>query len=69
MEPRRDLGLLPIPGHRRRRTPILFGIGAVALLVGVVADIGFFQGLGVGLLAFTAVALLADRWSRGRSRA
>ncbi|HEX6590191.1 MAG TPA: hypothetical protein VF039_14390 [Longimicrobiales bacterium] len=67
MEKRREPGLLPIPEHRRKRTPILLGIGVVALAVGLIMDVGFLQGLGIGLLAFTALALLADRWARRRT--
>ena len=68
MEKRRELGLLPIAEHRRKRTPILLGLGVVSLVVGLIMDVGFLQGLGIGLLAFTALALLADLWARRRAR-
>ena len=67
MEPRRDLGLLPIPPHRRRRIPAFAAAGAVLLIAGWLLDIGFVWGLGVGLLLAAAVALILDRMARRRA--
>lgn len=66
MESRRDLGLLPIPVHRRRRIPALLIAGGVALVAGWLLDIGFVAGLGAGILIVSAIALLADRAARRR---
>ncbi len=67
MEPRRDLGLLPIPEHRRRRIPAFIAAGAVLLIAGWLLEIGFLWGLGVGLLVAAVIALILDRLARRRS--
>ena len=67
MKPRRDLGLVPIPEHRRRRIPILALIGAIALVAGWILGIGFVWGLGVGLLIASAIALILDRMARRKT--
>ena len=67
MEPRRDLGVLPIPPHRKRRIPIFIGAGAVLLVAGWAFEIAFIWGLGVGLLVAAGIALLLDRFARRRS--
>ena len=66
MEKRRDLGLLPIPPHRRRRLPLFGLLGVLLLAAGWVLEIGFVWGLGVGFLVATAVALILDGLARRR---
>lgn len=67
MEPRRDMGLLPIPEHRRRRIPVLAAIGLIALVAGWILGIGFVWGLGVGLLIAAVIALILDRMARRKA--
>ena len=67
MEPRRDLGVLPIPEHRKRRVPVLMVIGVIALIAGWLLDFGFVWGIGLGILIVGGVAMLADRSARRRA--
>ena len=61
-----DLGLLPIPEHRRRRIRPLMIAGVVALVAGWLLDVGVTLGMGAGILIVSAVALFLDARARRR---
>ena len=69
MEKRRDLGMIPIPAHRRRRIRPLIALGVIAIAIGLVMGWDIVWSMGAGLVIFSLIALWVDRRTRGRESA